>query len=407
LLEIDSQPVDLPPYYFPEYTTAELPSGDEMAFEMEGGVPQVEAVPDLESYSEDSIGLLTPESSVSPVSPISPHHLCYHTAGFDSPITPHDLATHIPWRAAIDVEPPPPRGNVSLTLTGSTDNFDLGNVQDSDTVSPATLKGKTRCVPSIRVDTSCSGAREVPEYAPPSMFDGTSSPQKNESPSPTSRTPISLPQQPIKVNKCAQKTEDLRDVFHALFRESMLKIAAPTVSPAASTLIHTSPTASSFFESGLAAVQKVLLGQLPTRFWEVYGVVHLAFSAALADGADVTDRFLEIYQDIMVWSRVIGDLQERANFVQLAAEVWCPVDEHTTVINPRPQKRVGRTRGSPLSATSSTSFAEQRVDSKTQNVGGGIHSTTDLLNTLKNGVSMRLCLQFLDGKSFRWGSIQN
>ena len=202
---------------------------------------------------------------------------------------------------------------------------------------------------------------------------------------------------------------DLRDGFHILFEESVRKICQSPISPAATSLIKANPSASFVFENGLYALQNLLRQVLPNTFWQVFGLSHLAYTVAvLGNHHNMTDQFRGIFVDMQALADTITPTEDRIAFQQLAQEIWAPEAQHGNMsMDDASAGRQERGR-----SASSQPFLQQEIrlsppvfPQACDNVSLPASSSTtiqamELIDSLKRGVAVDLCLRYLECKSY-------
>ena len=201
---------------------------------------------------------------------------------------------------------------------------------------------------------------------------------------------------------------DLRDGFHILFEESVRKICQSPMSPSATSLIKANPSASFVFENGLYALQNLMRQVLPNTFWQVLGLSHLAYTVAvLGNHHNMTDQFRRIFDDIQTLADAITPTEDRIAFQHLAQEIWAPESQRDNMsvdggsASPQERDRLA----------SSQPFLQQAIRLSPpvfpQSCGSVLFpassSTTnqemELIDSLKRGTVVDLCLRYLDCKS--------
>lgn len=348
----------------------------------------------------------------SPVSPVDSEQF-FNAKNFDSPISPSDTNSFMPWSF-----------NVSRQYQT------ISNIADDTFVSisaaavpsrkpspkPWTSIGTRtakREFPTIRIDTSCTNARSVHQTSPTKNEDqkafGSSVRVQSNSlqnvPSPLkidseTRSPVKL-------------VEELRGLYNNFFKLSCAKLcqSAPLGS-AATSMFKEYPSAAYVFESGYHALNKFLRGVLPTAFWEVFGLAHLAYASALANQEPgFVDRFPEIFTDLMDWSYAITHLEERARYVQLIQQLFRPEshclepviadNQVLSTINclEAPQITPTMTFDIPPPPTSPwPTYTSAYSGENLMALQYEFRDEEQLLVSLRKGTVVKLCLDYLSGK---------
>ena len=201
---------------------------------------------------------------------------------------------------------------------------------------------------------------------------------------------------------------DLRDGFHILFEESVRKICQSPMSPSAASLIKANPSASFVFENGLYALKNLLRQVLPNTFWQVLGLSHLAYTVAvLGNHHNMTDQFRRIFTDIQTLANAITPTEDRVAFQHLAQEIWAPEaqrdnmsmddgiatpQEHGRLASSQPLLQQAIRLSPPVFPQSCESVLFPASSSTT-------NQEIELIDSLKKGTAVDLCLRYLDCKS--------
>ena len=387
----------------------EMPSTQSRYLEMEGLIP-VQETPLAELAS--NVRLTTSENvagsgsnsdfSNSPISPISSSHWLDST-DFASPISP-DLAgyTSRPWSAAgvqaqTPMQAPAHNGFVAPHQLDARTSM---NTPHENGVTWSTMGNNAKSCPKIRIDTSCS-------MPPPSHFNApvqqavASGNELSVIPSPMqidsdTRSPVKL-------------AEELRGLFHQLFKLSCTKISQPPMSAAGTALFRVHPTSASIFEKGCKALSKVVRGVLPTTFWEVFGLAHLAYAAALADQEpDLAELLPEIYDDLARWSEAIGPQNDRAGYLDLIQQLFTPeghavarlaLDTTGQQASSRARRAYSNAASADLHGLSNMWQARGAVGQTNQPLINSSSKTPDqsLFASLRQGIVVQLCFRYLTG----------
>jgi hypothetical protein len=404
----------------------------EHSYEMEGVVPtELDADADADALScpsmdWDTSDILTPDS-LSPVSPVSAsQQWCRATSrDFDSPISPTESSSYDLWTSDLNelsISRVPPTGK-DKSEPKAQRTEPLNSAQDVD-LNVMRLN-RMKPIPSIRVDTTVNSSKPIASI-PPTTYELDSNIISPESGAlgfyqlkAASSTDLVDSADPPRQRQVFL-VEELRSLFNFIFKESIRKVRELPMSSAAITFLAANPSAALVFEHGLCALHKVVRGVLPSTLWEVFGLSHLAYAAAIAGHPqDLVERFQqtfdEIFENIIEWSKAIAREDDRASFIELAHTIWAP-DTHSFLL--RPSQGVARTepcnsdlysrsrvgQGSPVSTGSSPTSVFQSLRGAGGYQSGLQREFLDrqlLQSSLKNGIAVRHCLQYLDSKALR------
>ena len=391
---------------------SELSNARSTYFEMEGVIPEPDnAVAELAgqrmsylSTSENVTGSgFNSDFSNSPVSPISSSHWL-DSHDFSSPISP-DVAG-FPSRPFSFVneqqgllQPHGQNGCVNPQYLDASTHPAPRSV-DVSLWTKTSNEAPARNLPKISIDTACTTSPSEAVSMPPPQRNGVGqdlgivpSPLQIES---DTRSPVKL-------------TEELRGLFHQLFKLSCTKISQPPVSPAGAALFRIQPNSATFFEKGCKALGKLIRGVLPTSFWEIFGLAHLAFAASLADQElDLAELLPEMYEDLVRWSEAIKIPNDKAGYLDLIRQLFTPENSNTENLPLESQAQIsGRARRVYTNSTNVTLNDLNRLWSSArptnqpeamlqdQNIASSTHS---LLVMLRQGIIAQLCLRFLTGE---------
>ena len=393
-------------------STLELPSTRSRYFEMDGLIP-VPDTPVAELASHRMSRLTTSENAAgsgsnsdfsnSPVSPISSGHWL-DSEGFASAISPDVTGfASRPWSSA-DVQhqamqTPAHNGFVAPHQLDARTNMEP---TQGDASSWPVMGSSIKPYPKIRIDTTCT-------MPPPSRFNAL--PQQ-----PTiSSNELSVIPSPLQIESDTRSpvklVEELRGLFHQLFKLSCTKISQPPVSPAGAALFRGHPTSASTFEKGCKALGKVVRGVLPTTFREIFGLAHLAYAAALADQEpEIVELLPEIYDDLVRWSEAVVASNDKAGYLDLIQQLFTPEGHaiaRLTLDSTTPQSSSNSRRAyrhaasfnlndlNNLWLTSGAVGQPAQAPHKQNNE----RPEQSLFSSLRQGIVVQLCLRYLGGKS--------
>ena len=394
------------------HNTSELPSTRSMYHEMEAFLPPPAAELASQRMSRLTTSDATPGSgsnsdfSNSPVSPISSNHWT-DARDFASPVSPVGNPFHAaPWPGAGIPQAPPQVPQQSEFVAPHQLNANGGVPVQAADAGPWMPAGQghspPRSFPKIRIDTTLAAT------PPPSgPFEANPPQQPNQSNQNLSVIPS--PFQIASDNQSPTKSvEELRGLFCRVFELSCTKISQPPVSPAGETLLRVRPTPAFLFERGCRALSKVLHGMLPSSFWEIFGLAHLAYASALANQEpDLVALLPEMYEDLARWSEAVKIRADRAGFLNLIRQLFTP-ENHSLerlAMGSRTRESSTRTRRAHTSASASLSDLS-RLWSTGRPTGqdgtfqqqGFAKTDQTLLIGLKQGIAVQLCLRYLGCK---------
>ncbi|MCJ1376987.1 hypothetical protein MMC17_000077 [Xylographa soralifera] len=383
------------------------------------------------SMDWESTGNTTPESSLSPISPVSPGDQWYRqTCDFsDSPISPADRDYTVPWAS---------------DETSMTRDATKAMVLQSPSVScklPVSEKKQYMIdSKSIHIDASYTDttvfmwSNEVVRHeqhhslihrtvaAPVATHNDEldigigANGALHRSMSSTSAEDITVPS-PLR------HVEDLRDIFHIVFGETMQTLSQPPISQQAMTLINFHPSAGFLLGNGFETLRKILNNDNKLSFWEVFGFSHLAYaSAALSNPMDLKQEFRQIFSEIIRLSSQITCAEDKAAFVQLAHELWLPEpylagsitsnDEAVLHMNARERES---SSGNVLFATMTPSTLAQpginistyRNKTSAHSSKGGLSELSKPQGSMTSCRAVRHCLQTLESFEHANSEYQN
>ena len=285
------------------------------------------------SMDWESTGNTTPDSALSPISPVSPGDQ-WNRQSFGSsvsPISPVDRAYTVPWTSDETCL----TQDVTTTLERQTPSVSSWLPESGKKQHMVHLK-------NMQIDTS---------YTDATVFMWSNEVMRDEQPHsliyPTVSVQFATHSDTLDIGATANNsrhrslsstfTEDtavsnpsshvvyLQDIFHLIFSDTMQKLSRPPVSQQAITLINLHPSAEFLFESGFEALRKLLHNDNKLSFWEIFGLSHLAYaSVILSNPTDVDRELCQIFLEILQLSSQIISSEDKAAFAQLAYELWSP-----------------------------------------------------------------------------------
>ena len=156
------------------------------------------------------------------------------------------------------------------------------------------------------------------------------------------------------------------------------------------------------FNVGIRTLQGVYNGELPKSFTEIFGLMHVAFAFSRVINEDYDSYYWDgYYSDIYLWHHSLSNAEDLLLFARVWDRLWCPRPAaqaitstnvlHHNPLNVSPQGLF------PTSDIQRQSLALSSSDSLTFPSFIGV--TRDaLVNTLKEGMVMKGCSDFLNGK---------
>ncbi len=156
------------------------------------------------------------------------------------------------------------------------------------------------------------------------------------------------------------------------------------------------------FNVGIRTLQDVYSGVLPSSFMEIFGFMHIAFAFSRVINEDRDSYYWDgFYSDIYLWHHSLSNPEDLILFAQVRDRLWCP--------RPAAQALIPTTKllHNSLTTTSHELFSTSETQRNTLAPGSCdsltypsfIGLTRDgLLNTLMEGMVVRGCSNFLNGR---------
>ena len=405
-IELDSRAVvPLDPVFTSDVSAVELPNRRSLYYEMDGilgGVPELASKRFSAASSESALVTnLSASSSSSPISPVTSEQW-FFSQDFDSPISPVEDTSSFQW----------PLGERSLNSSSSKTSFEesmslaINPSSSYDALKPQSIHSSgnagfaTKSFPNIWVDTSCANTRSIDTVRLQSRNDCL-----REIPSPLEIE--------AETNSPVKLTEELRGLFNTNVKVSRTKLAQPPISVGRLSVFENYSSAADMFETAWRVVAKVIQGELPESFADVFALVHLGFSCALAtQEIDLTDQFHSIFTDLTHWSFAIVSGPDRIHYTTVIQKLFSPhptidgldvfedsLDTESSLLTPTPLHR-----SSPERSKSFPTWPPEFSDFESTGHLHVPHPHTDqdnrkqLHDLLKNGITVQLCVQFLNRK---------
>ena len=402
----------------------ELPDSSLWPLEMHGSLPEhvhpstlESSVPELSSQrfsypsgTHDSMDDATPDCSLSPaVSPATNSECFFNSDGFDSPISPADLSRFTWSLDAID-RVNPITSNLRLSSVTSTFDFEDPPSTSSSPVKSGSWHSEgrsTRPYPNIRIDTSCSTARPVLQPSPSSSTGGLQRPSASQAA--LARVPSPL-QIEAEERSPTRLVKELRGLFNNVVKVSMSKLGQPPISPSIATLFKDAlggyTTAATIFDTSFHALEKIAKGVIPTTLRELFGLSHLVYATALASHqADIAELLPEIFSNLQDWSHAIISNQERATYLHLIKQLFSPEQSGFESATTQHSRYAARYFKQPLPSMPPPPAPWPTVAEPGENLAilqQEFRDEDQMLNSLKKGIAIRLCLDYLSSKSSFW-----
>ena len=179
------------------------------------------------------------------------------------------------------------------------------------------------------------------------------------------------------------------------------------MSPSAMCFHEAKPSPSALLDIGLCALRKFLHQDLPKNFWQVVGLSYLARTAVLvSEHHNTTDQFLGISADIQRLANTIEPIEDRIAFRDLAQEILPPEVQHNDMwIDDGSASLQGCGRLISCWRKSGDEFRLspplflQPCDVLLQASNSNTRQEMQLIDSLRSGTVVGLCLHYLDCKS--------
>ena len=201
--------------------------------------------------------------------------------------------------------------------------------------------------------------------------------------------------------------EDLFKILHSLFTESKSRLQQ-IPGTAALSLFEGLPSPRELTGIGLNALQEIFLGNLPTMDVEVYALLHLALACAIYNNP--LKRLVmkkNIFTDFLTWGRTV-ESKDKSPLAIILYHLWDPYCNGTkdarqieTLFNTLEIGSDGdydiNIPNSPSTPLSSFRFDSDEYYTSPPTYSQDVQDTIALLNRLRKGISVRLCMLYLDG----------
>ena len=156
------------------------------------------------------------------------------------------------------------------------------------------------------------------------------------------------------------------------------------------------------FNVGIRTLHSVYSGELPKCFTDIFGLMHVAFAFSRVINEDYDSYYWDGYcSDIFLWRHSLSDAEELRLFTQVWYRLWCPRPAAqaialTDILHDNPLN------ASPQGLFLTSDIQRQPLapsDSNTLTLPSFVGFTRDaLVNTLKEGMVMKGCSDFLNGR---------
>lgn len=208
---------------------------------------------------------------------------------------------------------------------------------------------------------------------------------------------LRLGEKSTKFMKSRELIARLCEAVHNLNKEWMQKLAPlPELYGRCSEL---SPW--TLFNVGIRTLQGVYSGELPKSFINIFGLLHVAFAFSRVINEDHDSYYWDgYYSDIYLWHHSLSNAEDHQTFAEVWYRLWCPrpaaqAISLTDILHYNPSN------ASPQGPFSTSDIQRQPLapsgnDSLTFPSFGVTRDV--LVNILKEGMVMRGCSDFLNGK---------
>ena len=150
------------------------------------------------------------------------------------------------------------------------------------------------------------------------------------------------------------------------------------------------------FNVGIRTLQGVYNWQLPNSFTEIFGLMHVAFAFSRVINEDYDSCYWDgYYSDIYLWYHSLSNVEDRLLFERVWDRLWCPRPAAEAI------KSTDVFLYTPSTAPSQGLFSTSDIQrqSLAQSSSDSSTFTRDaLVNTLKEGMIIKGCSDFLNGK---------
>ena len=276
---------------------------------------------------------------------------------FESPISPQDLQEVVSWAEAMESS-----SGHQVSLDAMVFSWPMNQRQSSQ--SGPSISGsrspnhllRAKGLRTITLDTSVGTTKPV--SAPRSNHEDrlASSPEEPEI--------LSL--------SSTQLFEELRSTVHNTYTFTYAQLSRAPRLQVTERIISRKSTPAQVFSSGWDAVENVLDGKLPQNFWLLFCLAQLAFACGqIVWENQLKHQLDEIVDELRIWSQSLRSPHQRECYLDVIEQIFVGEELKSTIASP---------------------------DSMSSNIYGSPLNEQELLSRLRNGVVIRLCLQFLCSK---------
>ena len=289
---------------------------------------------------------------------------------FESPISPQDVQTLVQWAEATKSS-----SEQHASLDAMVFGWPMNQKQALQPTPPvsgsqnANDRRRIKGMQNLCIDTSVGGARPVAQLRSDSPI--SLSERLPSSPD----DPEILSYEPIKI------FHEFRSILDNTCRLKYAQLSRPPRSPVNQEIIDGQSSPAKIFFSGWEAVEMVLNGQLPQKFWWLFSLAQLAFACGqVVWEGKLKYQIDDIVDDLKVWSYALRSPRQRKHYQEVIEQIFVNEDrkltnDHNSVASP--------------SSGSGSSIGNRDILSL---------DYRELLAKLRDGVVIRLCLQFLSSK---------
>ena len=290
---------------------------------------------------------------------------------FESPISPQDVQPPVQWAEAMK------SSEQHASLDAMVFGWPMNQKQALQPTPPVSASRSTndrrrvKGLQNLCIDTSVGGARPVAQPRSPISL----SEQLPSSPD----NPEILSYEPIKI------FHEFRSILDNTCRLKYAQLSRPPGSPVNQEILNGQSSPAEIFFSGWDAVEMVLNGQLPTKFWWLFSLAQLAFACGqVVWEGKLKYQIDDIVDDLKVWSYALRSPRARQHYQEVIEQIFVNEDRKST----HDHEAYSSAAGS-MSSISGSSISYRDTLSL---------DARELVAKLRDGVVIRLCLQFLSSK---------
>ncbi len=162
----------------------------------------------------------------------------------------------------------------------------------------------------------------------------------------------------------------------------------------------------SLLEIGIRTVQACFRGSLPTKFEEIFALMHIAVACSLVNNKiEIPGRWNLIASDLRRWHQAIEDSTENLLFIRIWNRLWAPQKSMSTVhqksdlANKESRDELPEPRATSQPPKSNLNASFLGIGFPPRRPQATDHNDFALLQHLIGGIVVKECCCFLDGKS--------